>query len=195
MKYAIHRTDGGISIMECVPVRAIKDGKEYKVERLKREGETYRVFVQSEDQTAVIGNVSRDWRADGWAFECNPPEAEIAKWVLRSREQVVSIHPISGADIPQDRTFRDGWKLDGKTIGHDMAKCREIHKDRLREARAPKLAALDVDYQRADEDGDSARKRDIAKRKQELRDVTKHPDIEAAKTVEELKAVWPDALA
>ena len=60
-----------------------------------------------------------------------------------------------------------------------------ITKDRLRAERAPLLTALDVQYQRAQEDG-----RDttiIISEKQRLRDVTKLADT--ATTLDELKAL------
>lgn len=75
-----------------------------------------------------------------------------------------------------------------------MVKAREIQRDRIRAMRAPVLAELDIAYQRADEQGDSEAKADIAARKQALRDATKDPAIDAAKTPEELKAVIPGAL-
>jgi len=56
------------------------------------------------------------------------------------------------------------------------------------------FAVLDVEYMRADEAGNVAKKLAVAKKKQELRDVTADPRIESAKTPEELKAVWPDCL-
>ena len=94
--------------------------------------------------------------------------------------------------LPTDRSFRNAWKAD---MTHDMERCRHIHRERMRAVRAPKLAALDAEYQRADEGGDTEKKQAIAARKQALRDVTKHPDIEAVKTPEQLKAVWPKELS
>ena len=96
--------------------------------------------------------------------------------------------------VPADRTFRDAWIWDGSAIAHDMAKCREIHKNRMRHARKPLLEALDVEYMRANEAGDVAKRLAVVKKKQELRDVTADPRIESAKTPEELKAVWPECL-
>ena len=40
-------------------------------------------------------------------------------------------------------------------FGVDMAKAREIHKNRIRDARAPKLAELDIEFQKAQETGAS----------------------------------------
>lgn len=96
--------------------------------------------------------------------------------------------------IPAERTFRNAWKYENGVIDHDIEKCREIHKGRLRALRRPKLQALDLEYMRADEDGDLIRKREIAERKQVLRDVTVDPDIANAQTPEELKAVIPECL-
>ena len=101
---------------------------------------------------------------------------------------------VDAADVPVDRTFRNAWEDTG-TISVNMPKAREIHKDHLRQKRAPLLAALDVEYQRADEKGDTALKAQIAARKQALRDVTKHPAIAAAKTPDELKVAIPEELS
>lgn len=191
MKYAIHRTDGGVSIMECVPVRAVRGDESYRIDGFKTVGGTFVVAIRSETQTGVLNGVSLNWELDGWTFECNPPEVEIAKWAKPLRDRVVSIQPITDADIPQDREFRDGWTFDGVAVVHDMNKCRELHKAQIRRVRAPMLASLDIEYQRADEAGDRKRKDDIAEKKQRLRDVTADPRLAAAKTVEELKIVWP----
>lgn len=76
----------------------------------------------------------------------------------------------------------------------NMSKAREIHRDRLRRLRAPKLAALDVAFMRAMESNDTARLAEIAKQKQTLRDVTADSRIDAAATPEVLLAVIPDLL-
>ena len=94
--------------------------------------------------------------------------------------------------IPQDRTFRDAWKAGNGKVEHDMGKCRELHRERLRDLRKPKLDALDVDFMRALESG--APTGAITAKKQALRDVTSDPRLDAAQTVEELKLVIPSAL-
>jgi hypothetical protein len=94
---------------------------------------------------------------------------------------------------PEDRTFRNAWTLaDGAEIAVEMQKARELWKDKMRKARAPLLAALDVEMSRAFKDG--ARQEEIEARRQALRDVTADPAIEAAKTPEELRLVWPETL-
>jgi hypothetical protein len=96
--------------------------------------------------------------------------------------------------IPTDRTFRNAWKAGNGCVEHDMEKCREIHRNRLREIRKGKLLALDTEYMRADELGDLTAKKAIAAKKQELRDATQHPAIDAAQTPEELKLAIPECL-
>ena len=104
-------------------------------------------------------------------------------------------HFVSEAEVPTDRSYRDSWEADGATkIKHNMPKARDIHRDKMRAVRLPKLAALDIDYQRADETGDTARKTEITSQKQALRDVTAVPEIEAATNIDGLKAAWPDVL-
>lgn len=101
----------------------------------------------------------------------------------------VSIRLLS--EKPTDRTFREAWNHD---LSVDMGKAREIHRDRMRQLRQPMLSALDVEYMRADEAGDAAQKLEIIKRKQQLRDVTKHPAIESASTPDDLKQATIDVL-
>lgn len=96
--------------------------------------------------------------------------------------------------VPTDRTFRNAWTVSGNTITHDMGKSREIHRNKMREARKPKMESLDIEYQRADETGNIQLKLEIAAKKQALRDVTSDPRIEIVSTPEELKAVWPDII-
>ena len=106
---------------------------------------------------------------------------------LAARDITGEFHIVDRDSIPDDRHFRDAWEHQSGEISTNMDKARVIHKGHLRERRAPLLAALDLEYLRADEAGDAAKKADIAARKQALRDITKHPDIAAASTPEELK--------
>ena len=73
-------------------------------------------------------------------------------------------------------------------IKTDMAKAREIHRTRIREARAPKLAELDVEFQKALETGASTT--DIVAKKQALRDAPADSSIDAAINESELKSQW-----
>lgn len=101
---------------------------------------------------------------------------------------------VDPSEVPNDRYFRDAWAFDGNKISVDMPKAREIHKNYLRELRAPKLAKLDLLYMLADEQGDLVKKKEIAAQKQLFRDVTDDPAIESSQTPEELKAFIPKIL-
>jgi hypothetical protein len=87
--------------------------------------------------------------------------------------------------------WSSAWHWNGSDVAVSMPKARELHRNRLREHRKGHLLKLDVEYQKADEAGDAAAKTAIAQKKQQLRDVTAHPSIEAAQTVHELARVWP----
>tara|TARA_R100001015_G_C4462041_1_gene48592 strand:- start:132 stop:392 length:261 start_codon:yes stop_codon:yes gene_type:complete len=73
-------------------------------------------------------------------------------------------------------------------FGIDMAKAREIHKTNIRTARAPKLAELDVEFQKAQET--SADTSAIVSKKQALRDAPADSGIAAASDADALKAQW-----
>ncbi len=101
------------------------------------------------------------------------------------------IVPNDYVDENTDRTFRNAWvHVKGrKKPDHDMPKAREIHRVYLRKARLAEFCRLDNDYRIADEAGDQKAKKEIGSVRQKFRDVTEHPRIEAAKTVDELKAM------
>lgn len=71
------------------------------------------------------------------------------------------------------------------TINFEKAK--EIHRERLRRMRAPLLEALDVQFQRALEEGRSTA--EVVAEKQRLRDLPEL--VDAATTLEELSAIKP----
>ena len=73
-------------------------------------------------------------------------------------------------------------------FGIDMAKAREIHKTKIRNARTPLLAALDIEFQKAQET--SASTTDIVAKKQALRDAPADSGIAAASDAAALKAQW-----
>ena len=76
-------------------------------------------------------------------------------------------------------------------FGIDMAKAREIHKTNIRTARTPKLAELDIEFQKAQET--SADTAAIVTKKQALRDAPAATAIASATTTDELKAQWDTA--
>ena len=73
-------------------------------------------------------------------------------------------------------------------FGIDMSKARDIHKNNIREARKDKLAALDIEFQKAQET--SADTSEIVEKKQVLRDYPARAGIATAANITELKADW-----
>lgn len=112
----------------------------------------------------------------------------------------ISIDAVLGKDVPQgrdarivdstdlpedDNDFFDAWEMDAKSVSVNLDKAKELTKNRLRQERAPLLAALDVQFQRALEEGKDTTA--IVAEKNRLRDVTNQTD--ACKTTEELRAL------
>ena len=100
----------------------------------------------------------------------------------------LSYEIVEDSVIPTDRSFRNAWKQNSKTIKTDMTKAKEIHKANIRNARTPKLAELDIEFQKALETGASTT--DIVSKKQALRDAPADSAIASAKTEAKLKAQW-----
>ena len=116
---------------------------------------------------------------------------EIAQRVVPVGISTYSI--VEDSVIPTDRTFRNSWVgvgigTTGGIISEDMTKAKELHKTKVREARVDKLAALDIEYQRATET--SADTSAIVTKKQALRDAPAASGIATASNTTELKAQW-----
>ena len=68
----------------------------------------------------------------------------------------------------------------------NIAKAKNLWKDKIRRARKPKLEALDIEFMQAQETG--ADTSAIIAKKKELRDYP--TQVDSATTVDEIKAVW-----
>lgn len=105
-------------------------------------------------------------------------------------EQYLVDEPVAtNVPVPPKCEFRNAMVWDGKRVVHDIDRARDLRRAQLRLERLPALTALDIDYQRADERSDTVTKATIAARKQALRDITKHPAIDKATTLDDLRAV------
>jgi len=96
----------------------------------------------------------------------------------------------STATVPANRDFRGAWSLSGSVISEDLTKAKEIFKDKIREVRAPLLAAEDVVYMKALEADDSSAKTASVTKKTALRDATDASAISSASDIDALKAAW-----
>jgi hypothetical protein len=96
-------------------------------------------------------------------------------------------------ETPVERTFREAWTFGGDPeagiISVNMDKAKDLWRNKIRAAREAEFAALDAAFMKAMETG--ADTTEIVAKKQTLRDAPAHPDIDAATTPDELKAVQP----
>ena len=74
----------------------------------------------------------------------------------------------------------------------DITEAKEIHKTNIREARAPKLAELDIEFMVAQETG--ADTSSIVAKKQALRDAPAAAGISTAVTDVDLKSQWDTSI-
>ncbi len=91
-----------------------------------------------------------------------------------------------------DNNYFNAYEFDAELGAKvNIEKAKAIHLDKFRAARSPKLQKLDVDFMKAVEANDEAKKAEIIAAKQALRDVTLIvlPDDLAG-----IKATWPDIL-
>lgn len=88
--------------------------------------------------------------------------------------------------------FFDAYEFD-KDIGAvlNIEKAWEIKRNAFRQKRLKLLERLDVEYMRAVESSNTAKKKAIAAKKQEMRDVT---TIDLPANVDDLVKFWPDVL-
>jgi hypothetical protein len=96
----------------------------------------------------------------------------------------------STATVPSDRHFRGAWSLSGSVISEDMTAAKVIFKDKIREVRAPLLAAEDVVYMKALEASDSSAQSASVAKKTALRDAPAASAITNASDIAALKAAW-----
>ena len=129
------------------------------------------IFTQSNGIVAVINPISGD-----------------ANDAIKDVPSGFAYEIVDDSVIPTDRSFRNAWVQDSKTIKTDMAKAREIHKTNIRNARVSKLAELDIEFQKALETSSSTT--DIVSKKQALRDAPADSAIASATTEAKLKAQW-----
>ena len=115
---------------------------------------------------------------------------------IKDKDGVLSNALDGGVTVPSDRNFRDSWVLNGnrKVITEDLATAKTLFKEKIREVRKPLLEALDVDYMKALEAGNSSAQTTAKNKKQDLRDAPASSDITNASNITELKAAWDTSI-
>lgn len=162
---AIHRTDGGVSVMNFLTRARLDPNVDFA---------GWHPVESWFEREATPENI----------------ESEIAELVKEQGLQYVSWQLMtdeeSEAYANADRTFRNAWKHDFTV---DIEKAREIKKASLRTERKKLLEDLDFETLKALVKQDDIKVAEIETRKQVLRDITEDPRLVSAQTPEELKAV------
>lgn len=122
----------------------------------------------------------------------------LRKWGDVNPGKYLSHRDMEDSTIPKDREFRGAWTdtTPEAIIDIDIVKARAIHLDRIRVKRNTELTRLDIEGIKAEDMGLTEELARIRAEKQVLRDLpqTLQKDLDAAKTVDELKAIQPAIL-
>ena len=119
------------------------------------------------------------------------PNCSLTIEQLNSKKAIqrgVTTYIVDKDSVPLDRSFRNAWTFDGTNFGIDMTKAKEIHREKIRLARIPKLKELDIEFQKAQEI--SADTSSIVAKKKALRDAPADSTIASASTESDLKSQW-----
>jgi len=122
---------------------------------------------------------------DGGVAVVRPaPGVSLETVIERDIPAGVQTKTIKESDLP-DRHFRAAWEFDRSSgVKVSVEKAKECQRNLWRKLRAPKLAALDLEFMQAVEDSSPSRRNTIKAQKQALRDVTTTElpdDLEAIK--------------
>jgi hypothetical protein len=107
---------------------------------------------------------------------------------------MVSWRRISDAEhelFTKDRQYREALEDVGGKLKHNMTKAKELHRAHLRHVNGDKFMQLDRQWVDAMASGDKQGADDVEKIRKKMRDRVNDPLIDAAQTIEELKAVTP----
>lgn len=114
------------------------------------------------------------------------PTGELDIHAVKAKDTPSHSIIVQESELPQaDNDFFNAWELANGVVSVNIDKAKEITKARLRDQRAPLLAAQDVLYMRATEAGTDTTT--IVAEKQRLRDVTGL--VDACTTTAQLRAL------
>lgn len=123
------------------------------------------------------------------------PEAFMARIKLDPLAPCMPWRLMEENAIPSDRTFREAWEdttLE-PVVDVNMDKARDIHLNRIREARNEALAENDIEIRKAWNDPE--KQTELNEHAQVLRDLPATIDLSMLSTPDELKEYWPGMLS
>ena len=140
-----------------------------------------RIVYQGEDGIAKVVIPAPEYLASGGTI--NDLLIKSVPENCRDSADIVDVDTVES-----DRTFRNAWVTEqGKSVEVDLAKAKDVAKDKVRQARTPKFQELDIAYQRAVEEDDSDKQAQIIAQKKTARDATADSKITSADSVANLK--------
>lgn len=96
--------------------------------------------------------------------------------------------------VIENPMFFPALSLKDGQIVLDMDLARDVWRNKIRAARGPRFAALDIAWQRAQEAADDAALARISSEKRALRDMPAASEIARATSIADLRAFWPAIL-
>lgn len=162
--------------------------------------ETELIAITCADQTvAILAFVTIEYNMKGVPRAVHDPtDAAITAEIARAsssfdpeKRPVKSWRRIARQEIPADRIYRDALRDVKRKLVHDMSTAREIHRSLLRAERGRIFPDLDGTFMRAQDTDDHAAATKVSRARKRLRELPNDPRIDAAKTIEDLKALWP----
>lgn len=128
---------------------------------------------------------------DGLAVVSPASHLDINKAALDLVPQNTEFRVIETSQLPDDPQFWGAWTIDCEV---DINKAKEIWKNKIRVVRDARLKALDIEWMKAMENGESKAASLVAVKKQRLRDVTEREDFKTLTTIQQIKEYWPEVL-
>jgi len=109
---------------------------------------------------------------------------EEARARIVARNQEAGVIPagatlVDDPTLPQDRHYRDAWRIAGRNVETDIAAARIVARQRLRDKREEKWRDYDTEVTKALASGDTAAAANAERERQRLRDVTKDVRLNA----------------
>lgn len=126
-------------------------------------------------------------QSDGTVAVIHPAGGDASK-AIKDVPDGVAYEIIDDSAVPTDRSFRNAWVQENKTIKTDMTKAKNLHRENIRNSRKYKFPKLDAEYNKLVEK--SADTTAVVAKKQALRDAPADSAIEAASDEAALKAQW-----
>jgi len=154
-------------------------------------------LTQGRGSFLPLGPDPAEWidKDSGW-WKREPTDANLFAEITRSQEvggpAAVSYKVVDVNEIPEDRSYRNALSYKNGKFTHDMNKAKDLHKDKLRRERVRLFDENDIELRDANLESSKDKLKKAIARRNYLRDITKDPRINAAKTVDDLKKIGID---